>query len=104
MTKRSHREQSPVNLPPVPPPKPLPPPPLAMTPEEHEKYVGAKLDQVDSNSVDPPIKPTLGKCLLVLMQPQGIYAPHHPASPLLLRYSAQGCPVDCGPAWPLSLI
>ena len=51
----AHREQSPVNLPPVPPLKPLPPPPLAMTPEEHEKYVGAKLEQVDANSVDPPL-------------------------------------------------
>ena len=45
---------------------------------------------------DVPIKETIGK--VGLMWPC-TYAQHHPATPLLQKFSTEGCPADCGPAW-----
>ena len=43
-----------------------------------------------------PIKETIGK--VGLMWPR-TFAQHHPATPLLQKFSTEGCPADCGPAW-----
>ena len=45
---------------------------------------------------DIPIKESIGK--VGLMWPR-TYAKHHPATPLLQKFSTDGCPADCGPAW-----
>ena len=56
--------------------------------------------ELEKSTVFPdelPVKEEIGK--LALMNPR-TYARSHPATPLLDKYAATGCPVDCGPDWP----
>ena len=72
---------------------------IAMTTEEYNSYLTAKLRYDKGIPSEIPVKDTIGKSHLGLMCPQLPYAVGHDAIPLLQGYSNDGCPVDCGEDW-----
>ena len=73
-----------------------------MTPQEQEEYITDELNNDDNFPADlPEIKQNLGKS--DLMYPR-TYAKFHNATPMLVSYAKEGCPVDCGPDWSLNKI
>jgi hypothetical protein len=73
-----------------------------MTPQEQKEYISTELNNTDNFPPDlPEIKNNIGK--LDLMHPR-TYAKFHDATPLLVSYAKNGCPVECGPDWSLEKI
>lgn len=74
-------------------------PKIDMTEEEYNSYLQKNLQHNTNFPVELPVRQTIGKSMLGLMDPQLPYACDHDAIPLLKGYAEDGCPVQCGPDW-----
>jgi hypothetical protein len=69
---------------------------IAMTKDDIEIDIKNQLNDKSIFPEEIPIKSEIGK--LGLMWPRS-YAEFHKATPLLMSYAQEGCPVHCGPDW-----
>jgi hypothetical protein len=69
---------------------------IAMTTEEIQKDIKNQLKDESIFPAELPIKEEIGK--LGLMWPC-TYLEFHKATPLLMSYTQEGCPTQCGPDW-----
>ena len=97
------KPQQDVPLPPI-PKSPFPPTkPILKTVMSHVEANKNALDALQSRVEDLPDAQAqsakLGKTIS-LMKPR-FQALDHPAGPMLEEWATKGCPVDCGPDWPL---
>ena len=70
-----------------------------MTPKDVDAEITKALDREESFPDHAPIKDAIGKTMF-----PHTYALSHPAAPMLTKWATHGCPVDCGPNWPVDHI
>ena len=72
---------------------------MALSPEEYDLYLNQQVAAMDCAPEEAPVRDSLGKSRVQLMQPRLPVGISHAALPLLLDFATNGCPVDCGPDW-----